>query len=262
MNNDMNNNYNTNNSINNEPVNNTEPVITNVPVQNQEPVMNTNPMITEQIPNNTNVVAPTVSQTKTSKFPSWVKTLIIVLIIAACIIGFFVYRNNQAEKKAINTDVEELEKDVVEDLAQKSKDINGKTSFKLNEPFQNEWEKVTLTNVINDFKDYSEYSKPQNGYKYIALEFTITNVGEKDNSLYANLANLSVYADDKVAKKTFADAIDTSDKYKDFGAEELALNKSTSGYVFYEIPVNSKKIVAKFNPYLANENYLVDFIIQ
>ena len=58
--------------------------------------------------------------------PGWAKALIIVVIIFSCIVGCVNGCSN-----VLN--------DAIEDTKNSYKDINGKTSFKINETFQNKY---------------------------------------------------------------------------------------------------------------------------
>ncbi len=73
---------------------------------------------------------PTKSAKRCSKLgmPGWVKTLIIVIIIFGCIVGCVNSCSNGVNE-------------AVEDTKNAYKDINGKTPFKVNETFQNKYEK-------------------------------------------------------------------------------------------------------------------------
>ncbi len=176
--------------------------------------------------------------------PGWAKALIIVVIIFGCIVGCVNGCSN-----AVN--------DAVEDTKNSYKDINGKTSFKVNETFQNKYEKITMTEVNTNVRDYSEYLGPKDGNKIIALKFEVENINEENDELYVSSMSFNAYAD--------GEAVDSymygSDKYKDLSAT-LGKGKKAVGYVLYEVPKNAQKITVEYNADFWTDGNAIEFVIQ
>lgn len=174
--------------------------------------------------------------------PGWMKGLIIVIIILGCIVGCV-----NGCSKAVD--------DAVEETKNSYKDINGKTSFKLNESFQNKYEKITMIETNTNFTDY--ISKPADGYKVIMLKFEIENVNEESDELYISSLEFKAYAD-SAAVKQFMWA---NNDYKDFSST-LSKGKKTTGFVFYEVPKDAKKITVEYNADFWTDGTVVEFVVE
>ncbi len=176
--------------------------------------------------------------------PTWVKIIIIVVIIFGCLIGCV-----SGCVGVLGTAVKETEKDY--------KDNNVKTTFKLNESFENKNEKITMTEVNTNFTDYSRYSEPTAGYKYVMVKFEVENIGTDNDELY--VSSLSFNADaDGVAVNT---AYVGNDQYKDLCAT-FGKGKKAIGYIFYEVPVSAGKITITYNPNFWVDGNAIEFIVQ
>lgn len=176
--------------------------------------------------------------------PGWAKALIIVIIIFGCIIGCV---NGCAN--SVN--------DAVDETKNSYADINGKTSFKANEAFQNKYEKITMTKVNTNFTDYSEYLGPKKGNKVIMLKFEVENINDENDELYVSSLSFNAYADGE----TVESFLGANDKYKDLSAT-VGKGKKTVGYVFYEVPKNAKKITAEYNADFWTDGNAIEFVIQ
>ncbi len=176
--------------------------------------------------------------------PNWAKILIIISVIFFCIVGCVNGCSNAVDE-------------VVEDTKNTYKDINGKTSFKINETFQNKYEKIIMTEVNTNVTDYDEYLGPKDGNKIIALKFEIENISEDRDELYVSSLDFNAYADD-VAADSY---IYISDKYKNFSAT-VGKGKKTVGYVLYEVPINAQKITVEYNADFWTEGNTIEFIVQ
>ena len=176
--------------------------------------------------------------------PGWAKALIIVVIIICCIVGCVNGCSN-----AVN--------EAVEDTKNSYKDINGKTSFKVNETFQNKYEKITMTEVNTNVTDYSEYLGPKDGNKIIALKFEVENINEENDELYVSSLSFNAYADG-VAAKSYDFG---SDKYKDLSAT-VGKGKKAVGYVLFEVPINAQKITVEYNADFWTDGTVIEFVVQ
>lgn len=174
--------------------------------------------------------------------PGFVK----VLIVLAVIFGLCVSCMSSCTD-AVNDSIEETEKEFKDEYSDK----NGKKTFKIGETFENKHLKVTITDVNTDWKDYSEYFEPSEGKKIIQIAITAENVGkdsEDISSLYFNC-----YADDVLVDEY----IWSEDSY-DFGGT-ISKGKKTTGYIYYEVPVNSKKYVLEYEPNVLDDEIQVTF---
>ena len=149
--------------------------------------------------------------------PGWLKLLIvfgvIIVLMVAC-------------ANACSNAVEETKKGY--------QDVNGKTSFKLNETFENKYEKVTMVEVNTNFTEYSEYFGPADGYKFVIVKFEVENINDENDELYVSSLEFSAFADDQAVEQK----IITNDNYKDLSAT-LGKGKKTIGYIMYEVPKDS-----------------------
>lgn len=176
--------------------------------------------------------------------PSWVKALIIVLIVFGCVVACV-----NGCTTAVN--------DAVEDTKNSYNDINGKTSFKVNETFQNKYEKITLTEVNTNFVDYNEYFGPNDGNKVIMLKFEVENINDENDELYVSSMNFNAYADD-IAVSEFYGA---NSEYQDLSAT-VGKGKKTIGYIFYEVPKNAQKITVEYNADFWTDGNVIEFVVQ
>lgn len=176
--------------------------------------------------------------------PGWAKTLIIVVIIFVCIAGCV---NGCAN--SVN--------DAVEDTKNSYKDINGKTSFKLNETFQNKYEKITMIEVNTNFTDYSKYSKPKDGSKVVMVKYEVENISDENDELYVSSLDFNAYADG-VAVDSFYTG---NDNYNNLTAT-VGKGKKTIGYVSYEVPVNAQKITVEYNANFWVDGNTIEFVVQ
>ena len=195
------------------------------------------------------VVANEVKVTSNNKepkkgLPGWAKALIIIGIIFVLIVGCV---NGCTD--AVN--------EAVEETNDSYKDESGKTSFKVNESFQNKNEKITMTEVNTNFTDHSEYSRPTDGYKYVMVKFEVENINPENDELYVSSLDFNADAD--------GIAVDTAyignDQYKGLSAT-LAKGKKSVGYIFYEVPVNAQKITISYNPNFWTDGNAIEFIVQ
>lgn len=176
--------------------------------------------------------------------PGWAKALIIVIIIFGCIAGCVNGCSN-----AVN--------DAVEDTKNSYQDINGKTSFKVNETFQNKYEKITMTEVNTNFTDYNEYLGPKDGNKVIMLKFEVENINNENDELYVSSMSFNAYADGTAVDSFYGG----SDKYNDLSAT-VGKGKKAVGYIFYEVPENAQKITVEYNADFWTDGNTIEFIIQ
>lgn len=176
--------------------------------------------------------------------PGALKVLIIIVVILACVIG------------CVSSCTKSVD-DSLNDIKDSYKDINGKTTFKVNETFENKYEKITMTEVNTNFTDYSEYDEPSSGKKYIMLKFEVENIDQESDELYVSSLNFSAYADGVSVDS----AIILNDKYNDLSAT-LGKGKKAVGYLAYEVPVDAKKITITYNADFWTDGNSIEFIVE
>lgn len=176
--------------------------------------------------------------------PGALKVLIIIVVILACVIG------------CVSSCTKSVD-DSLNDIKDSYKDINGKTTFKINETFENKYEKITMTEVNTNFTDYSEYNEPSSGKKYIMLKFEVENIDQEKDELYVSSLNFSAYADGVSVDS----AIVLNDKYNDLSAT-LGKGKKAVGYLAYEVPVDAKKITITYNADFWTDGNSIEFIVE
>lgn len=176
--------------------------------------------------------------------PGWAKVLIILAIIFGCLIACVNSCSN-----AVN--------EAVDETKSAYKDINGKTSFKVNESFQNKYEKITMTEVNMNFTGYSEYFGPKGSNKIIMLKFEVENINSENDELYVSSLNFNASADGVVAEKYYF----AGDNYKELSAT-VGKGKKTIGYIFYEVPESAQSIVVDYNADFWSDGTSIEFIVQ
>ena len=176
--------------------------------------------------------------------PGWCKFLIIIGIILFCLIGCV-----KGCSKAVDNAVKETKDSY--------KDINGKTKFKLNESFENKYEKITMTEINTNFTEYSEFLEPANGNKYVMVKFEVENISKERDEIYVSSLEFNADADGVAAKAKLA----VNDQYKSLSAT-LGKGKKAIGYVFYEVPIDAKKISITYNADFWTDGNAIEFIVQ
>ena len=147
--------------------------------------------------------------------------------------------------------------EAVEETKNSYNDVNGKTSFKINESFQNKYEKITMLEVNTNFTDYSEFLSPDDGYKVVMVKFEVENISKENDELYVSRLDFNAYAD----KTAIDDFYGANDGYNDLSATVGKGNKAV-GYVFYEVPVNAQEITIEYNPNFWVDGNTIKFIVQ
>jgi hypothetical protein len=176
--------------------------------------------------------------------PTWAKLIILLVVI---FVGFVACTNS-----CVNT-----WNKAVEETKNEYKDINGKTTFKLSESFQNKYEKVTLIDVDTNFKDYDEYFGPTEGYKYVMVKFETENVSENDDERYISELDFHGFADGVAVQQPLV----VNNDYKSL-IGTIGIGKKIVGYIFYEVPVTSKEIKIQYKSNFWVDGTAIEFIVS
>ncbi len=189
--------------------------------------------------------------------PTFIKVIIVVVVIFGCIIGFVRSCTNSFNDtiEDFNDSVEDFN-DSIEETKSSYADKNGKTSFKLNESFENKYEKITMTEVNMNFKDYNEYLAPAEGNKVILVKFEVENIGENDE-LYVSSLSFNGYVDGTAVNQYLY----TVDNYNDLSAT-LSQGKKSIGYIAYEVPSNTEKITIEYNADFWEDGTIIEFVAE
>ena len=170
--------------------------------------------------------------------PTFVKVLIILAVIGICMFGCVA-----ACTKTVS--------DAVNEVDNEYKDVNGKEEFAIGESFQNKYLKVTVVSANLDYKSSNQYSKPSDGKKYVQVVINAENVGEKASDISYLYFNL--YADGVKCPVSSGGELDL-----DFGGT-ISPGKFTKGALYYEVPVDSKKITLEYEPNVLDSKNRVSF---
>lgn len=90
-------------------------------------------------------------------------------------------------------------------------------------------------NECGEYKEYSQYSAPEKGYKYIYIDLSAKNIADSD--AYISSFEFNCYADDV--------AMDTHYEDDELSAT-LSAGRSTSGRVYFEVPTDAEKIEIEY----------------
>ena len=175
--------------------------------------------------------------------PTIVKVLIIFVIIIV-----FVGACVNSCSKAVDDSIKETENSY--------KDKNGKTTFKLNETFENKYTKITMTKVIENWDKYDEYTKPADGMVIYAVQFEVENVGDSDEEYFSTL-DFNMYADDVDCEEY----IWAGDEYKSLDVT-LAKGKKANGWILYKVPKGTKSLELIYNADFWLDNTTIKFVVK
>lgn len=94
---------------------------------------------------------------------------------------------------------------------------------------------ITVESITDPFEEYSEFSAPESGTRFIAVEYTVTNLIEND-SLDSPAYNLALGTDQgQLVTQAFLSLADDSD-VEELTTDEILGGESTTGTVFYQLP--------------------------
>lgn len=103
-----------------------------------------------------------------------------------------------------------------------------------------------------DYIEENQFSQPKNGYKYIYLQFAFINTSDQSDAHISSF-NFSAYADGYAADMYFGGG--------DTLSATLSAGRSTSGYVYFTVPVDASKIDVEYETNLFTEKK-IHFIFE
>lgn len=146
--------------------------------------------------------------------------------------------------------------DAIKETNKEYEDVNGKTSFKVGESFENKLLKVTLDSTNTNYTNISQYATVKTGYKIVEYTFTFTNVGDEDE--LASLYDFNCYADNEAMDKFYL--ID-DDGYS-LLSSTISANKIAKGSIYCEVPTGASKISVEYDANWFTEGSNYEFIAQ
>lgn len=103
-----------------------------------------------------------------------------------------------------------------------------------------------------DYIEENQFSQPKDGYKYIYLQFAFINTSDKSDAHISSF-NFSAYADGYAADMYFGGG--------DTLSATLSAGRSTSGYVYFTVPVDTSEIDVEYETNLFTEKK-IHFIFE
>ena len=90
-------------------------------------------------------------------------------------------------------------------------------------------------NECGEFKDYSQYFPPKDGYKFIYIDLSVKNIGDSDASI------------SYLGFNCYADGVAMDSKYEDDTiSATLSSGRSTNGRAYFEVPIDAEKIEIEY----------------
>ena len=86
-----------------------------------------------------------------------------------------------------------------------------------------------------EYKNYSQYFPPKDGYKFIYIDLKAENTGETDALI--SVFEFNCYADDVAMEAHYED---------DDISATLSKGRSTTGKVYFEVPIDAEKIEIEY----------------
>lgn len=146
---------------------------------------------------------------------------------------------NKKEEMQISED------DVVLETAEKTEEVDDTsegevtTTFYTGDVFESDTVKIMYLDC-GDYTTDNEFLQPKDGYKYIFLDFSITNMGDSDLSVGSY--DFDCYADDTAVSQEYIAGGDDSLT----SIVTLSPGKVAKGKVYFEVPVDASKIEIEY----------------
>ena len=94
---------------------------------------------------------------------------------------------------------------------------------------------ITVEQITDPFEEYSEFSAPERGTRFIAVEYTVENLVEND-SIDSPAYSLSLGTDEGLLiSQAYLSLADDSD-IEELSTDEILGGDSTTGTLFYQLP--------------------------
>ncbi len=157
----------------------------------------------------------------------WVLIVILLFIIISAISS----GKNDNKENNNSPSVLQNEQDVITTTKK-----NENERLKVGDSFTDGYLEITIKSA-EEWTGYSEFNKPDSGYKYIRVFADAKNTGTSDSFVFSG--NFKCYADNKPA----------SDPYcgdERFNGDDLSAGRETDGYLYYQIPIDTQKIEIEY----------------
>lgn len=176
----------------------------------------------------------------------FMKHKIITFILVIFFIGMIATATNSNKNNVTTTSTD----------TSTSSEIKEKKQYNIGETFQNDYIKLTLISVNQNFTSYSKYATVKDGCKIIKAEFELENIGSTDTS--ALYTNFNCYADGYACDEFYS--VDDAGLSGAFNTT-LSSGKKTKGNVYFQVPTNAEKITIEYDTnFWTSEN--IEFIVK
>lgn len=126
---------------------------------------------------------------------------------------------------------------------------NGNVTVKVGDVLKTSNLEITY-NECGEYKGYSQYSPPKDGYKYIYIDLAAKNIADSDS--YISYFEFNCYADDVAMESHYED---------DGISATLSAGRSTSGKVYFEVPKDAEKIEIEYETDFWDEQKAI-FVVE
>ena len=119
--------------------------------------------------------------------------------------------------------------------------------FSVGESAETETLKISFLSA-SDYSSDNMFIKPKDGYKFIRVEFEFENTGKNDATI-SSMLNWNCYADDYSMEQSWCadDVLDAT----------ISAGKKAKGAIYFEVPVDSKKITVEYETNFWTEDKII-----
>lgn len=165
--------------------------------------------------------------------------IILIVIVVICIIGALAGGGDEDEPKKVDnqqdnkTTTTATSKGTSKSTESQEENTDNK-AYTIGDTIDDNGLLITLVSC-DEYVSENEFITPEEGNKYIKINFEIQNNSEKTENI-SSYVSFSAYADDYSIEQTY---VDSSEKTLD---GEVASGKKMNGSIFYEIPNDTKTL--------------------
>ena len=174
---------------------------------------------------------PVQPETKKKIYKRWWFWVLIVILLFIIISAISSGKNND---KANNDSPSVIQNE--QPVVTTKKNENENERLKVGDSFNDGYLEITIKSA-EVWNGYSEFSKPDSGYKYIRLFAEAKNTGTSDSLVYSG--SFKCYADNKPADDPYCGD-------ERFSGDDLSAGRETDGYLYYQIPTDAQKIEIEY----------------
>lgn len=185
----------------------------------------------------------------------WFWAIIVVLFIA--IISSASNTDNKKETNSNNTDVSESVSSENSNTSTNTEDKTdkvkqpAKTAYYVGDTIEDGNTKIVFMSS-GDYVEENEFMQPKDGNKYIFLQFAFENTS-KTSDTSISFYSFECYADGYAAEMYYGGNDDLS--------ATLSAGRATTGYLYYEVPVDAEEIEVEYETNIFTEKK-IKFIFE